>query len=92
MSSCYLVSYDLSNDKHRLKVAHLLEGYGERVQYSVFEIWATAQQLEKLGQQLRRYVEDEGSIRIYPLCRACAKRRQVLGEGQPTTLAELHLI
>lgn len=50
----YLISYDIPNDKRRTKIMHLLEGYGERVQYSVFEVWLTESELEKLRQQLER--------------------------------------
>jgi CRISPR-associated protein Cas2 len=32
-----VVSYDISDDKRRRKVAQIMEGYGYRVQYSVFE-------------------------------------------------------
>jgi len=55
--SCYLISYDIPDDKRRGKIAHLLEGYGERVQYSVFEIWVTDRELEKLRAQLERWVK-----------------------------------
>ena len=34
----YVVSYDIGSDKLRNKVAKVLLGYGNRVQYSVFEI------------------------------------------------------
>jgi len=34
----YLISYDVPDDQRRLKIMHLLEGLGERVQYSVFEV------------------------------------------------------
>jgi CRISPR-associated protein Cas2 len=33
----YVISYDIPDDKRRKKIADLLEGYGQRVQYSVFE-------------------------------------------------------
>ena len=33
----YVVSYDISSDRLRNKVARTLEGYGTRIQYSVFE-------------------------------------------------------
>lgn len=52
--SFYLISYDIPNDKRRTKIMHLLEGYGERVQYSVFEVWLTELELEKLRQQLKQ--------------------------------------
>jgi CRISPR-associated protein Cas2 len=34
----YLICYDIVKDSRRTKVAHLLEGYGLRVQKSVFEV------------------------------------------------------
>lgn len=33
----YVISYDISNDKIRTKIAKELENYGRRVQFSVFE-------------------------------------------------------
>ncbi len=92
MCTFYLVSYDISNDRRRLKVAHLLEGYGERVQYSVFEVWITGEEMEKLQEQLATHVEEEGSVRIYVLCAACRDQRVVLGEGEPTSAPELRII
>ena len=32
----YLITYDISDDKRRTRVFDFLEGYGNRVQYSVF--------------------------------------------------------
>jgi CRISPR-associated protein Cas2 len=34
----YVVTYDISIDKRRTKLSDLLEGYGVRVNYSVFEV------------------------------------------------------
>jgi len=34
----YVVAYDITNDKRRKKLSDLLETYGVRVNYSVFEI------------------------------------------------------
>jgi CRISPR-associated protein Cas2 len=36
-----LVTYDISDNKRRTKLATFLEGYGRRVQKSVFECWLT---------------------------------------------------
>ena len=33
----YVVSYDITSDRLRNKIAKTLEGYGTRIQYSVFE-------------------------------------------------------
>ncbi len=80
----YLISYDIPSDRHRLRIAHLLEGYGQRVQYSVFEVWLTEKQLAYIKKALAREVEEGGSVRIYSLCAACCAQREVLGEGEPT--------
>ena len=107
MRALYLISYDIPNDKRRTKIMHLLEGYGERVQYSVFEVWADDKQIEKLRKQLEGWVKarkgekekggaeegaTSGSVRIYLLCATCREKREVLGEGQPTQQASLHII
>ncbi|MEW6376162.1 MAG: CRISPR-associated endonuclease Cas2, partial [Thermodesulfobacteriota bacterium] len=33
----YVVSYDIPDDQRRIKIAKILEDFGDRVQYSVFE-------------------------------------------------------
>jgi CRISPR-associated protein Cas2 len=88
----YLVSYDIADDKRRLKVAHLLEGYGERVQYSVFELWAGDEAMAKLRERLAALVEEEGSVRVYHLCALCRDRRAVVGEGAPTAPPDLQIV
>lgn len=88
----YLVSYDIADDKRRLKVAHLLEGWGERVQYSVFEVWVTQEEMADLMEKLAPHVDEEGSIRIYRLCAICQAGREVLGEGTPTEAPDLHIV
>ncbi len=94
--SFYLVSYDISDDKLRLKVAQLLEGYGERVQYSLFEIWARPREMAQLRQQLMRLVQRDdqkvGSIRIYPLCAVCRARREIVGEGKVVEEVEVAIL
>ena len=35
----YLITYDIEDDKRRKKISDLLEGYGVRVNYSVFEFY-----------------------------------------------------
>ncbi|OKH33827.1 CRISPR-associated endonuclease Cas2 [[Phormidium ambiguum] IAM M-71] len=64
----YVIVYDIPDDKRRQKVANLLEGYGKRVQYSVFECILTAEKYKELGQRLRKRVKiSEDSVRFYPL-------------------------
>jgi len=64
----YIVCYDTHSDKRRKKMADLLEGYGRRVQYSVFECVLPPDKYQELKKRLRkRYKEGEDCIRFYPI-------------------------
>lgn len=63
----YVVTYDIPCHKRRKQVADLLEGYGQRVQYSVFECVLSAAKYDELRQRLRKRVNDEDSVRFYPI-------------------------
>jgi CRISPR-associated protein Cas2 len=79
-----LVSYDIPDNKRRTKLAKILEDYGQRVQYSVFECDLTAKQQAKLLKELKAVmVEQEDSIRVYRLCAECVKEIKALGQAKP---------
>ena len=79
-----VVSYDISSDKRRNKVAKALEDYGARVQYSVFEVNLDARQIAKMRARLAKLIDEaEDSVRFYTLCAACFKQIEVLGQGRP---------
>jgi CRISPR-associated protein Cas2 len=64
----YLITYDVHCNKRRKKVSDLLEGYGKRVQYSVFECVLTARKYQELKRRLSPHInEQEDSLRFYPL-------------------------
>ncbi|WP_448573885.1 CRISPR-associated endonuclease Cas2 [Trichothermofontia sp.] len=64
----YVVAYDIPCNKRRQRVADLLEGYGRRVQYSVFECLLSVAKYEELQARLKKRVDlREDSIRFYPL-------------------------
>ncbi len=81
----YLISYDISIDKRRTKVAKLLEGFGRRVLESVFECDLTAAEYTQLRRKLNRRIKaDEGDkLRIYRLCRSCIQQIEIIGDGPP---------
>lgn len=60
-----LLTYDISNTKNRTKLATLLEGYGYRVNYSVFELDIKKHQFEHLLEEIKPFYEKEDSVRIY---------------------------
>ncbi|MCS6888743.1 CRISPR-associated endonuclease Cas2 [Chloroflexus sp.] len=81
----YVISYDISVDQRRLKVAKLLAGYGQRVLESVFECDLEAGAYRQLRQKLSRLirVEEGDSLRIYQLCGACRHNIEIIGSGPP---------
>ena len=69
----YVIAYDIPDDKRRSRVARILGGYGERVQYSVFECPLKRRQFAALWKELETVVSPtHDSLRAYRLCPACA--------------------
>lgn len=77
----YLISYDITDNRIRGKIAKELSGYGQRVQYSVFECRITEQQYKELYQKLVILMqeEEEGNIRIYDICGKCEQKLSTVG-------------
>ncbi|QCI28741.1 CRISPR-associated endonuclease Cas2 [Caminibacter pacificus] len=62
----FVVSYDIKNDKRRDKIAELLNFYGIRVNYSVYEIKIEKKDLRKLIFEILKIVnKKEDSVRFY---------------------------
>jgi CRISPR-associated protein Cas2 len=78
-----VVSYDVTNDRRRYKVMKTLEGFGHRVQYSVFECELRPADLEKLKARLKRLIQpQEDDIRFYDLCENCQGKMTMLGKAE----------
>ena len=75
----HLVCYDIRDDSRLRRVAKLLEGYGERVQYSVFRCRLTVREEQRLRWELTRRVVSEDSWLIVPLCGSCVERLRIHG-------------
>ena len=72
-SKWYLVCYDVRDDKRLRKAAKLLEGYGERVQYSIFRCWLSRRQLERLRWRLSEELTTEDDVMFVPICERCVQ-------------------
>ncbi len=70
----HLVTYDVRDECRLRRTAKVLEGYGERLQYSVFRCSLSARQLERLRWELGREMTDEDSLLVIPLCEGCSSR------------------
>lgn len=78
----YLISYDVVEDRDRTHLAHLLEDYGQRVQYSVFECELNEHQFLDLREKMIEQIDlSTDSIRIYRLCAQCRQAMEVIGAG-----------
>jgi len=67
-----VIAYDIQSDKKRLKVSKLLEKYGERVNYSVFECMVTHKQLQTIQDTILKHIDPQtDSVIYYPICVDC---------------------
>ncbi|MCA9941717.1 MAG: CRISPR-associated endonuclease Cas2 [Anaerolineales bacterium] len=89
-----VISYDISNDKRRRRIARIMEGYGYRVQYSVFECDLDAGKLAELQKRLTPLVNTREweSVRIYPLTLDCADRVIVIGKDLRKVLKGVEIV
>jgi CRISPR-associated protein Cas2 len=79
----HLVTYDVRDDARLRRVARLLEGYGERLQYSVFRCRLGEVELQRLRWELTRLVGDEDDLLFVPICDHCAGGVASLHARQP---------
>ncbi|MBI3090673.1 MAG: CRISPR-associated endonuclease Cas2 [Candidatus Tectomicrobia bacterium] len=78
----YVICYDVPDDKRRASLAKLLDAYGDRVQYSIFEAVLDRALFDKMRQQAAKLINlEEDRLAIYPLCAACARKSWRVGQG-----------
>src|SRR5262249_29811703 len=65
------VCYDVHDPERLRKTAKHMEGYGERMQYSVFRCWLTRRELERLRWELTELQAPEDEVLLIPLCGSC---------------------
>ena len=78
-----LLTYDITNTKNRTKLSTLLEGYGYRVNFSVFELDLKKYQLEALLKEIEPFYEREDSVRIYAFSVDTVEKSYDLNKKRP---------
>ena len=73
----WLVCYDVRDPERLRKAARHLEGYGERMQYSVFRCWLTPRQMQQLRWELTELLTPEDDVLLIPLCGGCVAAIEV---------------
>ena len=91
----YIITYDITNNKRRKKLSDLLEGYGIRVNFSVFECELTKTQLNKIIEEItykKLINKKEDSIRFYHIHQdSIAKSFELCNKPEPFEPVELFI-
>ena len=91
MSLMYiLIVYDIRDDKRRLKIDKELSTYGDRVNFSVFELRIKSEaRLVLLKDALRSFIDSKvDSIRLYHFDRSTVLKAEELGSGREPFVVE----
>lgn len=74
------IAYDITEDKTRRRVEKLLQSFGSRLQYSLFEIVINTAAWPHLRKELSALICDETDrLNYYPLCPWCRQRCETQG-------------
>ncbi len=88
-----LVVYDIPDDKRRTKLSKFLEGYGERVQWSVFECFLSLEDMRELYDNVKKRVEpQEDNVRFYWVSKEAVSRILTIGSVSPQAPPQYYLI
>ena len=81
---CYVVAYDIPDDRRRTKIHQILMGFGKWTQYSLFECFLTRKDMILLQSKLGEYlINTKDSVRFYPLCANCVEKVETIGDPPP---------
>lgn len=80
----FVVAYDITDDSRRNRASRTLLDYGERVQYSLFEIDLEPKTLQKLLAELTAILDSsDDNLKIYRLCGSCSVQIVNFGKARP---------
>jgi len=88
-----VVVYDIPDDKRRTKLSNFLEGYGRRVQFSVFECFLSLEEMRQLYEKVKKLVEPaEDDVRFYWISQEAVSRVLVIGGEAPQSPPKYYVI
>ncbi|MCS7022924.1 MAG: CRISPR-associated endonuclease Cas2 [Gemmataceae bacterium] len=67
----WIICYDVRDPKRLRKCAKHMEGYGIRLQKSVFRCWLTPTDVQRLRWELTVLLDPQDSVLFFPLCGNC---------------------
>lgn len=88
-----VVVYDISDDKRRTKLSNFLEGYGRRVQFSVFECFLSLEEMRQLYEKVKKLVKpEEDDVRFYWISQEAVSRVLIVGGEAPQPPPKYYVI
>ena len=88
-----IVVYDIPNDKRGTKLSKFLEGYGCRVQFSVFECFISLEEMRQLHQKLKKFIVlTEDNVRFYWLFAEAMSMTLTIGSEKPEPPPKFYVI
>ena len=88
-----MISYDVTDDRNRLKLMKFLKNYGTRVQKSVFECNLSAEIYKKLKVRIEEIIDRrKDRVRYYRICGDCQDKVEISGWGEVTEDEEFQVI
>ncbi len=88
-----LVVYDIPDDKRRTKLSNFLEGYGRRVQFSVFECFLSLDEMRQLFEKSKKFVKpSEDNVRFYWISEEAVSRVLTIGSEEPAAPPKYYVI
>ncbi len=68
----YVAAYDVADPRRLYRVARVMKDYGQRVQYSVFEMDLASSAFESLRRRTEQELDTTADgVKYYPLCARC---------------------
>lgn len=88
-----LISYDITDNRRRSQIAKYLLDFGQRVQYSVFEVSENEETLENIFVHLQTIIDPKAdSLRMYRICRSCRQETAFAGKERRYELDDSYFI
>src|SRR5437660_3941021 len=89
----YVICYDITEPKRWRKVYKKLNGYGRRLQYSIFRCRLTRRQIEKLRWELEEMLDaSQDRLLILSLCEICERHVGYIIDRNPGSTIRVRLI
>jgi len=89
----YLVIYDIANPRRLARVARVLEGFGQRIQKSVFECALDDSELDELQAKVLRCIRtDEDAVQYLRLCARDSRLTEHDGSVTPFARRPYYLV